>query len=273
MLTPSEIAAKAITIGENKANLSCINQFLPGILAGAFIAFGAEASSMATHTIEAANIAKFIGGLIFPAGLILVLITGAELFTGNSLMIISLAERKITLTKLLRSWLIVYIGNLAGSVLIALLINWSGQLDINSGLLGACTIKTAVNKISLDFSRAFVMGILCNWLVCLAVWMSFGADDFTGKVLAAFFPIWVFVASGFEHSIANMYYISAGIFAKCNLSYVNKALESGLSQSAINNLSWASMFGNNLLPVTLGNIIGGALFVGLAYWFIYRRGK
>lgn len=273
MLTPSEIANKAITIGENKANLSCVNQFLLGTLAGAFIAFGAQASAMATHTIEAVNIAKFIGGLIFPAGLIMVLVAGAELFTGNSLMIISLAERKITLVKLLRSWLIVYLGNLAGSVLIALLINLSGQLDINSGLLGAYTIKTAVNKVSLDFSSAFVMGILCNWLVCLAVWMSFASDDFIGKALSAFFPIWVFVASGFEHSIANMYYISAGIFAKCNISYVNKALESGLSQSAINNLSWPSMFVNNLLPVTLGNILGGALFVGLAYWLIYRRCK
>ncbi|MBQ7733145.1 MAG: formate/nitrite transporter family protein [Synergistaceae bacterium] len=271
MLTPSQIKDKAITVGEKKANLSWINQFLLGVLAGAFIAFGSQASNMVTHTIEAANTAKFIGGLIFPAGLIMVLIAGAELFTGNCLMIISLAEKRITLAKLLRSWLIVYLGNLAGSVLVALLINWSGQLDFTSGLLGAFTIKTAVSKISLSFCRAFTMGILCNWLVCLAVWMSFGTDDFTGKVLAAFFPVWVFIASGFEHSIANMYYISAGLFAKCNASYVSKALESGLSQGALNNLTWPSMFVNNLLPVTLGNILGGALFVGLVYWFIYRR--
>ncbi|MBQ4470106.1 MAG: formate/nitrite transporter family protein [Synergistaceae bacterium] len=270
MLTPSQIKDKAITIGENKANLSCINQFLLGILAGAFIAFGSQASSMATHTIEAANTAKFIGGLIFPAGLIMVLVAGAELFTGNCLMIISFAEKRITLAKLLRSWLIVYLGNLAGSVLIALLINWSGQLNINSGLLGAFTIKTAAGKISLSFCNALVLGILCNWLVCLAVWMSFGTDDFTGKVLAAFFPVWVFIASGFEHSIANMYYISAGLFAKCNASYVSKALEAGLSETALNNLTWPSMFVNNLLPVTLGNILGGALFVGLVYWFVYR---
>ncbi|MBQ7594378.1 MAG: formate/nitrite transporter family protein [Synergistaceae bacterium] len=270
---PGEIAAFASNVGVKKANLSIINQFLLGILAGAFIAFGSQAANMATHTIESVSIGKFIGGLIFPTGLILVIMAGAELFTGNCLMIIALVEKKITLSKLLRSWLIVYLGNLAGGVLVAYLISWSGQLNYTGGLLGGFTLKAAVGKVSLSFMNAFVLGILCNWLVCLAVWMSFGAKDGISKAVVIFFPIWLFVASGFEHSIANMYYISAGILAKCDSLYVNKALELGTSQSAIDALNWAAMFTKNLLPVTLGNILGGAGFVGLAYWFIYLKKK
>lgn len=272
-LSPSEIADSAVNIGTRKAKLSVSKQFVLGIMAGAFIAFGAQASSMATHTITDIAAAKLIGGLIFPAGLILVLMAGAELFTGNSLMAIALCEQKITLTELLRSWIVVYMGNLAGSLIIACLVSWSGQWDYTGGLLGASTIKTAAGKISLSFGPAVVLGILCNILVCLAVWMSFGASDGISKAVCAFFPVWTFVASGFEHSIANMYYIPAGIFAKCNPSYVSKALELGVSKSAVDALDWAAMFTRNLLPVTIGNIIGGAAFVGLVYWFAYLRGK
>lgn len=270
-LTPSEIADFTVNVGVKKANLSVINQFILGLLAGAFIAFGAQASNIATHTITDISTAKLIGGLIFPAGLMMVIMAGAELFTGNSLMIISLVKRKITLLQLLRSWLVVYFGNLSGSLLIALLISWSGQLNYSSGLLGGFTLKAAAGKISLSFIQAFVLGILCNWLVCLAVWMSFGANDGISKAVCIFFPIWLFVASGFEHSIANMYYIPAGILAKCNSLYVSKALELGASQSAIDSLNWCSMFTNNLLPVTLGNILGGAGLVGCIYCFVYLR--
>ena len=203
----------------------------------------------------------------------MVIMAGAELFTGNCLMIISLAERKITLSKLLSSWLVVYLGNLLGSVIVACLVSVSGQWNMTAGLLGGLTLKTAAAKISIGFTEAVTLGILCNWLVCLAVWMSFGAKDGISKAVCIFFPIWVFVASGFEHSIANMYYIPAGIMAKCNPSYVSKALETGASQAGIDALNWCSMFTRNLLPVTLGNIIGGAVFVGLAYWFAYLRGK
>ena len=271
--SPSDIADFTVNVGVRKTNMSVINQFILGILAGAFIAFGAQASNFVTHTIYDISTAKFIGGLIFPAGLMLVLMAGAELFTGNCLMIMALAEKQISLTQLLRSWLVVYLGNLAGSILVAFLISWSGQLGCTAGLLGGFTIKAAVGKISLPFTQAFVLGILCNWLVCLAVWTSFGAKDGISKAVCVFFPIWLFVASGFEHSIANMYYIPAGILAKCNPSYVTKALELGASQSAIDSLSWCSMFTKNLLPVTLGNILGGAGFVGCAYWFVYRKGR
>ena len=270
-LSPSEIADSAINVGVRKANMPVINQFILGILAGAFIAFGAQASNFATHTISDIAAAKLIGGLIFPAGLMLVLMAGAELFTGNALMIMALVEKQISLPQLLRSWLVVYLGNLAGSILIAFLISHSGQLNYTGGLAGAITLKAAAGKISLTFAQAFVLGILCNWLVCLAVWTSFGAKDGISKAVCVFFPIWLFVASGFEHSIANMYYIPAGILAKCSPSYVVKALELGVSQYAIDSLNWCSMFTKNLLPVTLGNILGGAGFVGCVYWFVYRK--
>ena len=272
-LTTQEIADFTVNAGVKKATLTTANQFILGILAGAFIAFGAQASNMATHTISDVAAAKLIGGLIFPAGLMLVLMAGAELFTGNNLMIMALSERRITLAQLIRSWVVVYAGNFAGSVLVALLVSWSGQLNYTGGLLGGFTLKAAAGKTSLTFTQAFVLGILCNWLVCLAVWMSFGAKDGISKAICMFFPIWLFVASGFEHSIANMYYIPAGILAKCSTSYITKALELGVSQSAIDSLNWCSMFTKNLLPVTLGNLLGGAGFVGCIYWFVYRRSK
>ncbi|MBQ7154168.1 MAG: formate/nitrite transporter family protein [Synergistaceae bacterium] len=270
-LSPQEIADFTVKAGVKKAELPAINQFVLGVLAGVFIAFGAQAANFATHTISDAGTAKFIAGLIFPAGLILVLTAGAELFTGNCLMSAALFERKITLFQLLRSWLAVYIGNLAGGVLAAILISWSGQLDTTGGLLGGFTIKAAAGKISLSFGRAFVLGVLCNWLVCLAVWSSFGAKDGISKAVLAFFPVWVFIASGFEHSIANMYYIPAGILAKC--TYAAKAVELGVSQAAIDSLNWYSMFTRSIIPVTLGNIAGGAGFVGAVYWFVYLRGR
>ena len=272
-LPPQEIASFTVNIGVKKANLSIVNQFVLGVMAGAFIAFGAQASNMAAHSCADPVVGKLLGGLIFPAGLMLVIMAGGELFTGNCLMVVSLAERKISLVQLLRSWVVVYLGNLAGGVLAALLVWWSGQLNFSGGLLGGFTVKAAAGKIALTFTQAFVLGVLCNWLVCLAVWMSFGAKDGVSKAVCVFFPVWVFVASGFEHSVANMFYIPAGLLAKCEGLYVSKALELGVSQGAIDSLSWGAMFTRNLLPVTLGNILGGAVLVGCVYWFTYLRGQ
>ena len=272
-LSPSEIADATINAGIRKANMTAATQFVLGILAGAFIAFGAEAANMAAHTTTDISTAKLISGLIFPAGLLLVITAGAELFTGNNLMILALAERKITPIQLLRSWLVVYAGNLVGGVLVAYLVAWSGQWDYSGGTLGGFTIKTATGKISLPFVKAVVLGVLCNWLVCLAVWSSTGAKDGISKAVCVFFPIWLFVASGFEHSVANMYYIAAGIIAKGNPSYVMKAIELGASQPSIDALDYCAMFTRNLLPVTFGNIMGGAGLVGLVYWFVYAKGK
>ncbi len=272
--SPPEIADSAVNIGIRKAGMTLPAKFLLGILAGAFIAFGSQAANLVTHTITDPAAAKLTAGLIFPAGLIAVLMAGAELFTGNCLMIIPLAKKRITLTKLLSSWLIVYLGNFAGSIIVACLVSLSGQWNMSAGLLGAFTLKVAAGKISLSFTEAVTLGILCNWLVCLAVWMSFGAKDGITKAVCAFFPVWVFIASGFEHSIANMYYIPAGIIAKSSPLYVAKAIEIGVSQANIDALGWVSMFTRNLIPVTIGNIIGGCVFVGLAYWYVYlREGK
>ncbi len=203
----------------------------------------------------------------------LVVVAGGELFTGNTLIVISCLEGKSKWSGLLRNWFYVYLGNFIGSVLIAFLIYKSGQLNASNGALGGFTIKTAVYKTGLTFQSAFYLGILCNWLVCLAVWMSAGAKDMAGKLLAIFFPIWLFITSGFEHSIANMYYIPAGIMAKSNPQWVTAAYEMGVTPSQLDALNITSLFTKNLIPVTLGNIVGGAVFVGMSYWlsYLYKR--
>ena len=176
---------------------------------------------------------------------------------------------------LFKNWLLVYLGNFFGSMILVLFIIFSGQFNFSNGLLGGFTIKTAIYKTDLSFTNAFFMGILCNWLVCMAVWMAGAAKDITGKLFAIFFPIWLFITSGFEHSVANMYYIPAGILAKLNPQWVDAAKALGVTAEMLDNLNWVSFFVNNLLPVTLGNIIGGTVFVGIAYWLahLYKKKK
>ncbi|MDR1650049.1 MAG: formate/nitrite transporter family protein [Synergistaceae bacterium] len=268
-LAPFEITESFIGIGQKKAGLTPVRQIVLGILAGAFIAFAAEGSNAAIHTVESVGLGKALAGALFATGLMLVLVAGGELFTGNCLMVIACAERKISPFSMLRGWLCVYAGNFIGSVLVACLILGSGQLDYSGGLLGGFTLKLAAYKAGLTFTRAFFMGVLCNWLVCLAVWMAAAAGDVTGKLLAVFFPIWLFITSGFEHSVANMYYVPAGIMAKSTPLYVEQALKLGASSGSIALLDWSSFFLRNLIPVTLGNIVGGGLFVGLVYRFVY----
>jgi len=268
-LSPLEITESCIGIGCKKIGLPIGKQILLGILAGAYIAFAAEGSNAAIHTISSIGIAKALAGALFATGLMMVVIAGGELFTGNSLIVISCSEHKVSWLALLKNWLFVYVENFIGAMIIVIFIIYSGQLNFSGGLLGGFTIKTAVYKVGLTFCSAFFMGIMCNWLVCLAVWMSYAAKDIAGKLLAIFFPIWLFVTSGFEHSIANMYYIPAGILAKSNPSWVKAALSLGVSPEDISGLNWGSFVCNNLLPVTLGNIVGGALFVGAIYWYCY----
>ena len=269
-LTPAEITESFIAVGQKKAGLSVVQQVILGMTAGAFIAFASEGSNTAIHTIESVGLGKALAGALFSTGLMLVIVAGGELFTGNCLMIVALAERSISLPSMLRSWLCVYIGNFMGSLLIAYCINHSGQLGFSQGMLGGFTIKLASYKTGLSFEKAFFMGLLCNWLVCLAVCMAAAAGDIAGKLLAIFFPIWLFITSGFEHSIANMYYIPAGILAKNNPTFVEQAVKLGAGSGDLTLLNWNSFFVNNLFPVTLGNIVGGAFFVGFIYWFTYR---
>jgi len=274
-LNPPEIAQRFIEVGMKKSKLPIYKLLLLGIMGGAFIAFASEGSNAAIHTIESVGIAKALAGALFSTGLMLVVITGAELFTGSTLLVVSAAQKLSSWKGMLKNWFFVYIGNFIGAMLIVLLVFWSGQFDFSNGLLGAFTIKVAAHKTGLPFLEALTMGILCNWLVCLAIWMGFSTRDITGKLLTIFFPIWLFITSGFEHSIANMYYIPAGILAKMNPEWAAGALKLGVSKEALATLDWNTFIINNLFPVTLGNIIGGSFFVGFLFWlsFLYKPQK
>jgi formate/nitrite transporter len=271
-LSPAEICSYTEQTGIQKAILSPNRQFLLGILAGAFIAFAAEGSNMAAFNLLAEpasyGLGRCLAGVVFPTGLMLVVLAGGELFTGNTLMGIALLRHRISMASMLRNWFIVYAGNFVGSVFLAHMVTVSGLFNSGAGLLGGITIKIAAGKVSLTFIQAFYLGLMCNWLVCLAVWIAYGAKDMAGKILGIFCPIWLFITSGFEHSVANMYYIPAGIFAKDNIAW---ASASSMSPDALEKLNWASFVTGNLVPVTLGNIVGGMFFVGTAYWFAYLR--
>lgn len=276
-LTPMEIAETTIQTGVKKTNTSIQNMIILGILAGAFIAFAAEGSNMAAFNLfsrpETYGLGKVLAGSIFGTGLMLVIIAGGELFTGNTMILAGVLDKKVSLTAMLKNWFFVYLGNFIGSVLIAYMMNYSGLFSSGGDGLGAVTIKIAVYKVGLSFMQAFFLGIMCNWLVCLAVWMAYGAKDITGKIFAIFFPIWLFITSGFEHSVANMYYIPAGIMAKSNQAFVDAAVALGVTPEKLNHLNWETFFVNNLIPVTLGNIVGGGVFVAAVYWYTYIRCK
>ena len=249
--SPAEVASNYIATGKSKVNLPAIKMLLLGIMAGAFIAFGGIGATTVAVSIPLASVGKFIGACVFPGGLTMVLIAGSELFTGNCLLVIPLLEREIRLRQTLKSWIIVYIGNLIGALLVAV-------------------INTAITKCSMTFSDAFLRGVMCNFLVCIAVWISFAAKDVAGKIMGLFFPIMIFVLCGFEHSIANMFYIGAGLFDKTVPVFAEAAAAAGVDMT---NLTWGNFFLKNLLPVSLGNLVGGA-FVGWVYWFCYlRKGK
>lgn len=273
-LTPAEIAEYTLQTGINKVNLAPAKQIVLGILAGVFIAFASEGSNMAAFNLfakpETYGLGKALAGSIFGTGLMLVILAGGELFTGNTLIIIGVLSRKIKVSQMLKNWFLVYTGNLIGSLLIAYMMVNSGLFNSGANMLGGITVKIASYKVGLSFTSAFYLGIMCNWLVCLAVWMSYGAKDMVGKIMAIFFPIWLFITSGFEHCVANMYYIPAGIFAKANAKWVEASL---LTPEKLAMLNWKSFFIDNLIPVTLGNIVGGALFVGGIYWFTYLRNQ
>lgn len=240
--------------------------------AGIFISLAAVASSLASaHLLaspETLPMGKLIQGLVFTPGLIFVMVAGGELFTGNCLMVFALLDKKTTLKTMLKSWLLVYLGNFIGALFIVILISQSGQWLMGDGLVGARTILIAKAKIDLSFSQALILGILANFLVCLGVWMGLGAKSYGSKLIAGFFPVLIFVLSGFEHSIANMYYIPAGIMAK---NIESLAAKSGLGQEALASFNLSNMVFKNLLPVTLGNIIGGAILVGILYFLAYRK--
>ena len=271
--TPAEIAASTVETGTYKALSSPSKLLLLSFLAGAFIAFAAEGSNMAAFNLFADpahyGLGKMVAGLVFPAGLMLVIIAGAELFTGNTLIFMSVLSRRTSVWAMLNNWFWVYLGNFIGSLFIAYMMANSGLFNSGNAMLGGVTLKIAAYKTQLDFMPAFYLGIMCNWLVCLGVWLAYGAKTLSCKVMGIFFPIFLFITSGFEHCVANMYYIPAAIFAKDNPAWV---AASHLDEAALAQISWSGL-AHNLLPVTLGNIVGGAVFVGAAYFMIFLHRK
>ena len=271
-LLPPEIARKAEAIGVQKTRLDTPSLLALAVLAGAFIAFG---GMFATTVLAGADgvvpfgISRLLSGLVFCLGLILVVVGGAELFTGNTLMVMAWAAGEVRLREMLRAWLIVFIGNFVGAIGTAGLVFLSGQYLSGKGSVAAVALNIALNKVTLSFDHALFLGILCNVLVCLAVWLAFGARTTSDKVLALLFPVSAFVVAGFEHSVANMYLIPLGLFIK---AWAPAALwaQVGSTAASYAALTWPAFF-VSLIPVTLGNIIGGGALVGGVYWFIYLR--
>ena len=216
------------------------------------------------------GVTRLLAGLVFSLGLIPVIVGGAELFTGNNLIIMAWAGGKVSTTLLLKNWIIVYLGNFVGALGTAGLMFMTGQYTFGKGAVGVAALTTANNKSGLDFVSAIALGIMCNALVCLAVWLTFSARTTTDRILAIVPPITAFVAAGFEHSIANMYFIPMGLFIKA-FAPESFWISIGKTAGDYASLTWGNFFANNLIPVTIGNIIGGAFMVGAVYWFVYLR--
>ena len=284
-LLPPAMASKAEDLGVKKANLKAPNMFMLAILAGAFIGIGAifattvaaggmsvkdAAGAAAFSTGFPYGVTRLLVGLVFTVGLILVVVGGAELFTGNTLIMMAFASKKVTLVQLLRNWGIVYVGNLVGSMLTAYIVFLGKQYSFGSGAIGLAALNIGEGKTALTFVQAVALGIMCNALVCMAVWMCYSARTTTDKILAIIPPIACFVAAGFEHSIANMYFIPVALFIKGSGDTAFFEMI-GKTADSFTHLTWGNFFIANLLPVTIGNIIGGGIMVGLVYWFVYQR--
>ena len=286
-LVPAEMATKAEGVGIKKAAIPFWNSFALAVLAGAFIALGAifattvsagsmpikdAAGTMVFGTALPYGLVRLLTGLVFTLGLILVVVGGAELFTGNNLITMAFMNKKVSFSHLMRNWAVVYAGNFVGSILTAVIMFYTKQYTFGSGSVGLTALNIAESKSGLEFVQAVALGIMCNALVCLAVWMCFSARSTTDKILSIIPPIAGFVAAGFEHSVANMYFIPIGLFIKAGGDA--KFFEAiGKTAENFPNLTWANFFVKNLIPVTIGNIIGGAVMVGVVYWFVYLRGK
>ncbi|HZY44050.1 MAG TPA: formate transporter FocA [Anaerolineae bacterium] len=272
-LLPGEMAAKAERIGVKKAHLNSLSMFVLAVLAGAFIALGAILSTTVVAgagPVLPYGVTRLLAGFVFSLGLILVVVGGAELFTGNNLIVMAWAHRTVSTRLLLKNWAIVYTGNFVGSIATAVIMFFTSQYTFGSGAVGAAALSTANAKVGYDFLQAIMLGIMCNALVCLAVWLTFSARTVSDKIMAILPPITAFVAAGFEHSIANMYFIPMGLFIRSGAP-ASFWTNIGKTAADYGNLTWDRFLINNLLPVTIGNIIGGTLMVGAVYWFVYLR--
>ncbi|MDR1917104.1 MAG: formate/nitrite transporter family protein [Synergistaceae bacterium] len=266
--SPIEVTKNYAVSGVKKSERSFGRMFILSLLAGLMIAFGAASVNTATHSIGNVSAARVISGLLFPFGLGMVMLCGAELFTGNCMIAVSVLEGMLSTSRMLRSWICVYIGNFAGSILLAAGCAFFGQFDYSGGGLALFTIRVAAAKCAIPFFSGVILGFFCNVLVCLGVLCSISAKDTAGRILGAYIPVSLFVICGFEHSIANMYFIPAGIFASRMVKYSTLAVQAGLDVSS---LTWQNFLTQNLLPVTIGNIAGG-VFVGVVMWAGHLRG-
>lgn len=272
--SPTEIASRVETVGVGKANLNLMAKLTLAVLAGVFISFGAVLFTLVVHDSKLGfGLTQALGGLSFCLGLILVVVGGAELFTGNNLLVMAFVSKKITFRQIMENWIIVYLGNFIGAFSMACWIYLTRQWSANNNLVGAKALLIANAKVALPFLVAFSRGVLCNALVCLAVWLCMGGRSVTDKILSILFPITAFVALGFEHSVANMYFIPIGLFLKTRPEVMDAATLMAGKVNDFSNLTLSGLLVKNLIPVTLGNIIGGGVLVGLVYWFVYLRGK
>lgn len=265
-----ELMEIANSTGVKKANTQASKLFVMGLMAGMYIAFGAVFFTTVTSYGGHEGAIRVLGGVVFSLGIILVVLAGAELFTGNNLMVISFLNKKIRITSLFKNWSLVYFGNFLGSILMVFLMFLSGQYLQDEGAIGGRVLNIAQMKVSLGFSTLFTRAILCNILVCLAIWLSMVAKTIPGKVLGIIFPISGFVAIGFEHCVANMFFIPMGIIVK-KFAPMSFWEVSGLNHNNFNNLEFFDFFNQNLIPVTLGNLVGGVFFVGFLYWYVHRE--
>lgn len=257
MHSPLEIARNYIDVGIHKVNLSVFKTFLLGIFAGIFIGLAGIASTTASCTVPAGSFSRLLGAVVFPAGMAMCLISGGELFTGNSLIIISVLERRVPLPKMLKNWFFSYIGNFLGASFVAVLVVYGHTPSLFGGALAQGIVNAGMARTDLSFQESLIRGILCNILVCIAVWMAFASKNVSGKLLTSFWPIFLFVLCGFEHCVADMYFGAAALLT---------AAEYGITAASLTPVNF--LF-KSLLPVTLGNIIGGTFIVGLGYWAIY----
>ena len=268
-LPPADVARKAATVGVAKTTMATLDVFVLAALAGAFIALGAAfATTVGSDAGDLPyGVTRLLVGLAFTLGLILVVVAGAELFTGNNLIVMAWASREVSTAQLLRNWTTVYAGTFIGAFGTAVLLYLGKQYTFGDGAVGVTALSIASTKTSLGFGQAIVLGALCNALVCLAVWLTYGAHTTADKILAVIPPIAAFVALGFEHSVANMYFIPYALLVETDDAWT----AANVTAPGVDGLTWSAFMWGNLVPVTIGNVIGGALMVGAVYWFVYLR--
>ena len=259
MHSPLEIARSFVEIGIHKVRISALKMVVLGIFAGMFIGFAGIASNVAGTTVVNPSISRLVSACVFPAGLAMVLVAGSELFTGNNLIIIAVLEKKVKMREMLKNWFFVFLGNFIGTTMVAGMVVYGGTPELFDGALAEKMVASALSRVDQTFLEAFIRGVLCNILVCIAVWAAFAAKTVSGKILMSFWPIMLFVLCGFEHSIADIYFGVAGILTASEFDI------------AAEGLNWGTFLLNNLLPVTLGNILGGSGIVGAGYWFLFLR--